>query len=267
MPVAAARLARRFAILRRMSEGPAYFMSDAHLGCDPQSVEAARERHLHRFLTSLAGKASHLFIVGDLFDFWFEYKTAIPRRHFATLSVLGELRRSGVPITYLTGNHDFYLGPFLRDDLGITTTNGPVSVELQGRRIWVHHGDGLVGGDLGYRVLKGVLRHPASIAMYRWLHPDAGIPLANWASRFSRHTRGERPLEGERLWREIALPRFAEGRDMVVVGHFHHAYERHESGKSLFVLGDWIDQFTYVVLEHGTPRLASWTSPAPAAGG
>jgi UDP-2,3-diacylglucosamine hydrolase len=237
---------------------PVYIMSDAHLGTDSRAREAAREARLHRFLTSLPGRASHLVIDGDLFDFWFEYGTAIPRRHFDTLAVLHQLRRSGLAITYLTGNHDFYLGPFLRDDLGITTHAGGLPLEIQGRRLWIHHGDGLVGGDLGYRVLKGLLRHPASIAAYRWLHPDLGIPLAHWASRWSRHARGERTLDGDRLWREVAVPRFAEGHEIVVIGHFHHAYERHEGGRSLFVLGDWIDQFTYLVLEDGQPRLETW---------
>jgi UDP-2,3-diacylglucosamine hydrolase len=246
------------AILPRMSEGPVFFLSDAHLGAEPRDRETARERRLHEFLTSLRGRASALYIVGDLFDFWFEYRTAIPRRHFDTLAVLRSLREAGTEITYLTGNHDFYLGPFIADELGVRTSSGPVSLALQQHRIWIHHGDGLVGGDLGYRVLKRVLRHPLSVALYRWVHPDLGIPLAHWASRRSRHAKGTRPLDGDRLWREVAEPRFAEGFDTVMIGHFHHAYERREGGRSFFVLGDWMDQFTYVVLEQGVLRLETW---------
>jgi len=235
-----------------------YFVADAHLGADSREREAGRERRLHDFLNSLPGRASALFIVGDLFDFWFEYGTAIPRRHFATLVALRRVSEAGIAITYLTGNHDFWFGRFLREDVGVDTRTGPVTLEAQGRRIWVHHGDGLVGGDLGYRVLKRVVRHPASIRLYGLLHPDLGIPLAHQVSRWSRRSRGERPLEPERLWREIALPRFAEGFDAVIVGHFHHAYERRETGRELFLLGDWIERDTYAVLEQGALRLESW---------
>ena len=236
----------------------AYFFADAHLGADPREHEAAREARLHDFLTSLAGRASALFIVGDLFDFWFEYRTAIPRRHFGTLAALRRLREAGVAITYLNGNHDFWLGPFLRNELGVKTHNDALPLDLQGHRIWLHHGDGLGGGDLGYRMLKKVLRHPASIALYRLLHPDLGIPFAHRVSRWSRHSRADRPLDGDRLWRQVAAPRFDEGFDTVMIGHFHHAWERREGTRSFIMLGDWIDTFSYVVLRAGRLSLETW---------
>ena len=245
--------------LPRMPAGEAaYFFSDAHLGAEPRERETARERILHEFLTSLPGRAAHLYILGDLFDFWFEYRHAIPRRHFATLSLLRELRRSGIEITYLNGNHDFWLGPFLSQEVGLVTCRDALPVALQGRRLWLHHGDGLVGGDLGYKILKRILRSPISIRLYQGLHPDLGLPIANRFSLASRHSRDARRLDGDRLWREIAQPRFAEGYDAVLVGHLHHAYERREDGKAFFVLGDWIDQFTYVALEGGELTLRTW---------
>lgn len=241
-----------------MHAGSVVFLSDAHLGAESRDREAAREARLHEFLASLPGRASSLFIVGDLFDFWFEYGTAIPRRHFGTLAALERVRQAGIDIAYLNGNHDFWLGTFLHESLGIRTVSGAVTVEQQGRRLWVHHGDGLVGGDLGYKFLRGVLRHPASIAMYGWLHPDLGIPLAHAVSGLSRQSRGHPPLQPERLWKEIAEPRFAEGFDGVIVGHFHHAYERREGGKEFFVLGDWIEHFTYLELAGGRLELKRW---------
>jgi len=242
-----------------MSAGSAvYFFSDAHLGADPEELEAARQQTLHDFLTSLIGKASHVYIVGDLFDFWFEYRHAIPRRHFATLAVLRQLRRAGVTVTYLNGNHDFWLGPFLTREMGIVTHPGPLSVTHQDRRIWMHHGDGLLGGDLGYKLLKRVIRHPLSIGLYGLIHPDLGIPLANHFSRASRHSRDVRQFDLERLWSEIALPHFAEGSDAVMVGHLHTVLERREDGHCFFVLGDWIQRMTYVVLEGGQFQLRSW---------
>ena len=235
-----------------------FFLSDAHLGAEPREREAEREALLHEFLTSLRDRASAVYIVGDLFDFWFEYRSAIPRRPFETLTVLRDLRRAGVEVHYLCGNHDFWLGPFLSRELGLVTHPEVLSLEIQGRRIWLHHGDGLLGGDLGYRIIKGILRHPLSIQLYRLLHPDLGLPLAHWFSKLSRTSRAGRPLDEEHLWREIAAPRFAAGFDAVLVGHLHHAIERREGGRDFFVLGDWIDQFTYVALEEGHFRLGVW---------
>ena len=238
------------------------FLSDAHLGAESPEAEAPRAARLASLLDSLPGRASTLYIVGDLFDFWFEYKTAIPRALFPTLAALQRVREAGVEVVYLNGNHDFYLGTFLRETLGIRTIDGSVTVQAQGRKLWVHHGDGLVGGDLGYKVLRKVLRSPVAIGLYRLLHPDLGIPLAHWVSNLSRLSRGHPPLQADRLWREIAEPRFAEGFDGVLCGHFHHAYERHENGRDFVVLGDWIDRFTYAELEDGKLTLKTWPQPA-----
>jgi len=242
-----------------MPDGAAYFISDAHLGSDPPALETERVERLHAFLAHLPGRAESLTIVGDLFDFWFEYRTAIPRRHFATLAALERTRAAGIRIAYLAGNHDFWLGHCLDDQLGIETVDGPLTLSLQGRRLWIHHGDGLLG-DPGYAFLRRVIRHPASIGLYGLLHPDLGFPLAHWASNLSRHSRAERPLDSERLWGEIAAPRFAEGYDAVLLGDFHQAFERRDTGRELFVLGDWFRLFTYVVLEGGRLSLETWAS-------
>jgi UDP-2,3-diacylglucosamine hydrolase len=241
-----------------MAHGAVFFISDAHLGAAPPELEADRLARLHDFLNSLPGRADALFIVGDLFDFWFEYRTAIPRRYFDTLALLKRLCSSGIEITYLNGNHDFWLGPFLSETIGIRTHHGALPLELQGLRIWLHHGDGLTGGDLGYLILRRVVRHPASIALYRLLHPDLGIPFARWISHFSRDAREQRRFDGDRLWREVAQPRFEAGFDAVMIGHFHHTYEHREGGREFFVLGDWISHFSYVALEQGRLRLAVW---------
>ncbi|MEO5616677.1 MAG: UDP-2,3-diacylglucosamine diphosphatase, partial [Candidatus Eisenbacteria bacterium] len=219
-----------------------YIIADAHLGAESGPREQVRAAKLHAFLDMLPGRARKLIIAGDLFDFWFEYDTAIPRQHFATLAALRRVREAGVAITYMNGNHDFYLGRFLTDEIGVTVHDGALSLEQQGRRIWIHHGDGLIGGDTGYKVLKRVLRSPMSIGLYRWVHPDLGIPLAHWVSGRSRHARDPEHFPIERLWAEVAQPRFADGFDSVVIGHFHRAIDRRENGRQLVVLGDWIEQ-------------------------
>src|ERR1043166_8139862 len=178
-----------------MRAASVFFLSDAHLGVDSAAEEGARTARLHDFLNSLPGRAASLYIVCGLFAFWFESRPAIPRRHFPTLAVLQRLRETGLDIAYLNGNHDFWLGTFFRDTLGIRTLDGVASVEAQGRKLWLHHGDGLVGGDLGYRALRPVLRSRAAIALYGCLHPDLGLPLARVVSRWSRRSRGEGALE------------------------------------------------------------------------
>jgi UDP-2,3-diacylglucosamine hydrolase len=242
-----------------MLELPVVFFSDVHLGAESRAKEAGREGQLHEFLKSLPGRCSRLVIVGDLFDFWFEYRTAIPRRSFPTLEVLSGLRRAGLSIDWLNGNHDFWLGPFLSEDLGIRVHHGPLVVEGGGRKVWVHHGDGLVHGDYGYRLLKAVIRHPISIALYRLVHPDLGIPFAHWISGGSRHLLGHRLPPEDRLWAEVAEPRFRAGYDAVVIGHFHHVYERREGGRELFVLGDWIRHRTYLTLSESALKLQQWS--------
>lgn len=273
-PAIGKRLAREAGLLdcRAMPDGAHVFFSDAHLGAESAEREAVRSARLHEFLAALEGRVRTLTIAGDLFDFWFEYRTAIPRRAFETLTRLRRLAESGVDVTYLNGNHDFWLGRFLDETVGIRTHDGPLTLDLDGRRIWVHHGDGLIGGDLGYKVLRRVIRHPLSIGLYQWLHPDLGIPLARHVSHWSRGSRDERPLEPERLWNEVALPRFREGFDTVMIGHFHHAFERRDGRRAFFVLGDWIRHFSYVVLERGELRLETWPAggalaldPRPAA--
>ncbi|HEV2105868.1 MAG TPA: UDP-2,3-diacylglucosamine diphosphatase [Candidatus Eisenbacteria bacterium] len=245
-----------------MRPAAVYFVSDAHLGAEPPDRERAREARLHDFLNSLPGRAAALYVVGDLFDFWFEYRSAIPRRHFPTLAALKRVRDAGVDVVYLNGNHDFWLGPFLSEVVGARTVDGAVALSQQGRRLWIHHGDGLVGGDLGYRLLRRILRNRVSVRLYQGLHPDVGLPVARFVSSLSRAARGQPPLQPERLWREIAEPRFREGFDAVIVGHFHHVYERREPGRELFVLGDWIERFTYLVLENGRLELKTWPQPA-----
>ncbi len=233
-------------------------LADAHLGAESGDRERTRAAKLHAFLEDLPGRARALVIAGDLFDFWFEYATAIPRQHFATLAALRRLREAGVAITYMNGNHDFWLGRFLADEIGVIPHDGALTLEHRGRRVWIHHGDGLIGGDTGYKILKRVLRSPFSISLYRWIHPDLGIPLAHWVSGRSRHARDPEHFPVERLWREVAEPRFAEGFDSVVIGHFHRALDRSENGRQLVVLGDWIGQFTYARLHGGELSLETW---------
>ena len=235
-----------------MSQDRAYFISDAHLGQGDASVESRKVERLESFLAHVRAHPGHLYIAGDLFDFWFEYRHAIPRGHTRILAALSETRRAGVPVTYVCGNHDFWVDDYLTRELGIQVAQEPLRLEIQGKRVWVAHGDGLLSGDTGYRVLKAVFRFRPFIWMYRWLHPDIGIPLAKAVSRGSRDSQvHSMAVPMERIRREIVDPRFAEGYDIVVLGHFHMAVHERVGAREFVILGEWITRGDAWVMEGG----------------
>ncbi|MCK4414635.1 MAG: UDP-2,3-diacylglucosamine diphosphatase [Candidatus Eisenbacteria sp.] len=227
-----------------------FLISDAHLGSGPDSDQ--RCARLVSLLDGFREHASHLYILGDLFDFWFEYRHAVPKGHFRILRALADLVDAGVQVVYLGGNHDFWCGSYLEREVGLEVHQHPIRVEHQGRRLLLAHGDGIGPGDLGYRLLKRILRHPLAIAGYRMLHPDLGIPLAHRVSGTSRrHTKG-RTFYLRQMSRYLVAPAFAEGHDAVIVGHVHDPQHlRDDRNREFLIVGDWLEFFTYVRLEEG----------------
>jgi UDP-2,3-diacylglucosamine hydrolase len=240
-----------------MTERPTVlFISDCHLCADDSADDTQRRRRVLRFLDTVDPARHHLYIVGDLFDFWFIYRSVIPRRGVEVLARLVTLHEAGLPITFVGGNHDFWAIPLLRDDLGIDTADGLLERVHQGRRLLIAHGDGLGSGDLGYKLLKRVFRNPLCIALYKLIHPDLGLAIARGASRLSR-ARGNRDERShiDRLHREIARPAFADGHDLAIFGHFHLPELHQEPAGTMVVLGDWITHFTFLKLEAGHAEL------------
>jgi UDP-2,3-diacylglucosamine hydrolase len=235
-----------------------YFISDIHLGLGSRSQERAKEDRLLAFLRSIMPRTEQLFIVGDLFDFWFEYKTVVPKGFHRTLTALQEFSERGIQVHYLAGNHDYWMGDHFRTDLGLTLYFDPFDVVLSGKRIHVHHGDGLAGNDLGYRLIKPVLRNRINIMLYRWLHPDIGVRLARGSSKTSREYTSEKKYGEDRGMIEYAERCIAGGADIVVMGHRHRPYVK-PLGEGVYVnLGDWISYNSYGVLENGTMNLYTW---------
>ena len=238
----------------------AFLMSDCHLGLEGTPAELEREARVIRFLDRLDPRADGLIIVGDLFDFWFAYRRAIPRGGFAVLSRLHALRRAGLPITFVGGNHDFWALPFLEREVGLAVLDGTFTLTLQGRRFFITHGDGLGSGDLGYKLLRRVLRNRAAIALYRLIHPDLGIRLATLSSHLSREHSAPEPGLVERMYREVAVPAFAGGHDVVVLGHLHLPTLREGAdGKIMVILGDWVVNHSYLRVEGGELHLERFT--------
>ena len=233
----------------------AYFVADAHLGQGTPDSNRARERDLLRLFDTVLGERAALYVAGDLFDFWFEYAYTVPKHYVGVLQKLGELRRAGLSVTYVGGNHDFWIGDYLRRELDVDFTDTPLPLSIQGRRVLLAHGDGMGPGDRGYKLVKRVLRNPLARALFRWIHPDIGIPLARMTSHTSRHHPPRpRPSEGW-LFETVARPVFRAGYDALVLAHFHVPVHRRESDGELLVLGDWIERRTYARLEDGVFRL------------
>lgn len=244
-----------------MNDLPLYVVSDIHLGAVPDETERA----FLRFLDEVAVSASRLLINGDLFDFWFEYRTVIHAKHYRVLAALKELREAGVPIDFMGGNHDAWGGPFLRDEIGINLLDDVAELDLAGFRALVVHGDGVGSGDLGYRILKRIIRSPVSIAAFRALHPDWGSRLASFVST----TEGKQGnAHGTNPVRAAALSTWAEQRlaerpdiDLVLAGHTHIPVVKEvEPGRYYINTGDWINHSNYLVLRKDAPPvLRSWS--------
>ena len=224
-----------------------YFVSDAHIGAG----RADAEQRLGRFLENIKGRADSLYILGDLFEFWFEYRRAVPKQGFGVLSRLAELNRSGTKITYLKGNHDFWFQDFLRRELHAETAD-ELDVVIDGRRVFVAHGDRL-DRSLVARFFRWLMRSRVNGALYSMLHPDLGIGLARWVALANRD-------EKTNLRLKDAMARFAEerlraGYDIVVLGH-SHAPERREWDNGIYLnVGDWMTHFTYGVIRDGAASL------------
>jgi UDP-2,3-diacylglucosamine hydrolase len=220
--------------------------SDVHL--DVGENGARRRREFTAFLRSLAPETNRVIVLGDLFDFWFEYRHAIFSGYFEVLRAFAELRDRGVELHLICGNHDFWAGRFLRDELGFHVYHEPVTMDFNGKRVFLVHGDGLNKRDRAYRAYKRIARASAVIWAFRRIHPDRAMGIARWVSRGSRKLTSEKdPAKGAeaRALRDFAREELlADKMDVILCGH-SHAPAREEfprpAGPGLYInCGDWM---------------------------
>jgi UDP-2,3-diacylglucosamine hydrolase len=237
---------------------PDYIASDMHLGAVPD----ARERAFLQFLEHAGAEAGSLLINGDLFDFWFEYGAVIPGKHFRVLAALSALVDAGVPITFVGGNHDAWGGRFLREEVGLQVCSGIVRLTLGGKPALVAHGDGLGAGDLRYRLLKSVIRNRVVIGVFRAVHPEIGLRLAQAVSRTETRQDDDALRGRAQFLEQWGRARLAEdpGLQWVVCGHAHlPACVEVGNGRFYLNAGDWIRHNSYIVIpQDGEPLLRYW---------
>jgi UDP-2,3-diacylglucosamine hydrolase len=243
---------------------PVLLASDVHLG----AVRSRRERTFLAWLEHAASVSSGIILNGDLFDFWFEYRWGTTRGHEDVLALLRRVVASGVPVTLMGGNHDWWGGRFLREEIGIEFLQDPVVRDISGRRTLLAHGDGLGKGDSRYLVMRTVLRGGLTRAAFGLLPPPLGDRIARGVSRTERKweewgARQQARVNALEAWAEERLRQDPE-LELVVLGHTHHPQLREVVKGQWYVnSGDWVRHRTYVTLEVGRePRIAEWEAPA-----
>lgn len=244
-----------------MPDKKIYFLSDFHLGAPNPEASLVREKRIIHFLDSIKHDASQIFILGDMFDFWYEYKKVVPKGFVRILGKLAELTDSGIKLHFFVGNHDMWMRGYFEKELNIPVYYKPEKFDLYGKKFCIGHGDGLGPGDHGYKFMKKVFRNKVCQWLFGAMHPQIGIGLANYFSRKSRAATGqtdEHFLGEEKEWliiycREILK---TERFDYFVFGHRHLPLEIRLDNNSRYInLGDWISYNSYAVYDGNEMKL------------
>lgn len=233
-----------------------YFASDFHLGAGDPVRAKEREKKVVSWLDQVSEDAEAVFLVGDIFDFWFEYSKVIPKGFTLFLSKIAYLSEKGIKLYFFPGNHDMWMFDYLKKEFGVEIVREQRIFQLNSKRVYIHHGDGLGNGDYSYKFLKIFFTSRVCQFLFRWLHPDIGIRIAHkWSSR-SRISHGNKEIfqgkEKEWLYQfSVEQLKKDDEIDLFIFGHRHLALDIElPNGKSRYInLGEWLDAQTYGVLE------------------
>lgn len=228
-----------------------YFLSDFHLGAPDHAASIVREKRIVNFLDEIKSDAQQVFIAGDLFDFWYEYKKVVPMGFVRILGKLAELADAGIAIHFFVGNHDMWMNGYFEKELGVQVYHHPAEFEINGKNFFIGHGDGLGPGDTKYKFIKKIFRNKFSQRLFGFIHPGAGIGMANYFSRKSRMATGitdEKFLGEDREWLIIFSKELLKTKhyDYFIFGHRHLPLDFQLSATSRYInLGDWINYNSY----------------------
>lgn len=241
-----------------------YFASDLHLGAPNTQSSLKREKHFIKWLNQIEPELGELYLVGDIFDFWFEYKHAVPKGFVRLLGKLAEIADKGIPIHFFIGNHDMWAFDYLPKEIGVKMYREPIEREINGKQFFIGHGDGLGPGDKGYKRMKKVFTNPFCKWLFRWLHPDIGVRLAQYLSVKNKLISGDEDVkflgnENEWLVKYCEKKLEDKHRDYFVFGHRHLPLDIALNEQSKYInLGDWISYYTYGVFDGKTIELKTF---------
>jgi len=231
-----------------------YFASDFHLGTGTYAASREREARLVRWLDAIKDDAAEVFLMGDVFDFWFEYKTVVPKGYIRFLGKLAELADAGVKLYFFKGNHDMWMFDYFEKELGATIITNELEIERNGKKFYLHHGDGLGPGDTFYKILKKFFRSRFCQWLFARIHPNFGVGIANYWSSSSRlaNEKKEDAKPGEQEWLVIYSRDLLKTHhyDYLVFGHRHLPLDIRLSDKSRYInLGEWVFSNTYAMFD------------------
>jgi UDP-2,3-diacylglucosamine hydrolase len=245
------------------SEKKIYFLSDFHLGAPDHASSLEREKIIVQFLSEIKNDAAEIFLVGDMFDFWYEYRKVVPKGYVRLLGKLAELTDAGISMHFFVGNHDMWMRDYLQKELNIPIYFEPREFERHGKRFLIGHGDGLGPGDHGYKRLKKIFRNPACQWLFGILPPVIGVGIANYMSRRSRAHTGSKEetfLGEDNEWLITYCKDVLKEKkiDFFVFGHRHLPIDYRLDNSRYINLGDWIRYYTYAVFDGQTLVLKSY---------
>lgn len=232
-----------------------YFASDQHFGAPTYEESFVREQKFIRWLDIIKQDAKAIFLLGDLFDFWFEYQKVVPKGFIRVLGKIAEIRDSGIPVYFFVGNHDLWMHDYFEKELDIPVFHNPKEFTFNNKVFLIGHGDGLGPGDYGYKRMKKVFINPVSKWLFRWLHPDVGMRLAQYLSVKNKLISGEEKKEylgDDNEWLVLYSKRKLKEKhyDYFLFGHRHLPIEVNLDNNSKYInTGDWITHFTYAVFD------------------
>ena len=242
-----------------------YFVSDAHLGLPPQENSRERERLLIKWLEEKRKDAGAFYLMGDIFDYWFEYKKVVPRGFVRLLGKIAEISDEGIPVYCFTGNHDIWVFDYLPQEIGVKVIRGPVSHTYNNTKLYLAHGDGLGPGESLYKILKKIFTSKVLQWLYARIHPNTATGFAHRWSKYSRFSQGSHvPWLGEDKEHLVIHSRSIEQKehfDYYIYGHRHVPVEFRINERSVIIyLGDWFVNFTYAEFDGDSLKLCYYKS-------
>ena len=242
-----------------------YFASDFHLGVPDYASSLEREKKIVRWLDKIKNDAEEIYLLGDVFDFWFEYKRAVPRGYVRLLGKIAELTDAGIPVHWFTGNHDMWIFDYVPKELNVIMHRSPIQKEYNEKKFYIAHGDGLGPGDYGYKFIKRIFASKVCQWLFARIHPNLGIRIANYWSGKSRIATGnydEKYMGDEKEFLVVHSKEILakEHFDYLIFGHRHLPLDIKINQSRYLNLGDWVRYFTYAVFDGNDLKLLKFES-------